>query len=179
MTRNLFMGLAGLVWLADTASAQPLKLSPGQQPASSFEELKSWIDPGETVFVLDAAGREIRGRAASLSDTSLTLAFDATRRQFDAADVRRIDRQRRDSVRNGVLIGAVTGALAGMAMGRSLDSPDCAQTIATCGEGAMIGGFGGAFWGAIGGWIADAAIRKRETVYVGPVVRKGSVPVVP
>ena len=176
MIRNVFLGVAGVVWLAGTVSAQPLRVPSGQQPVSSFEELKSRISPGETVIVLDAAGREIRGRAASLSDASLTVTFDTTRRQFDAADVRRIDRQRRDSVRNGVLIGAAAGALAGFAMGKSLDSPDCART-STCGEGPMIGAFGGAFWGALGGWIADAVMRKRETIYVGPVVPNGGVPV--
>ena len=176
MIRNVFLGVAGVVWLAGTVSAQPLRVPSGQQPVSSFVELKSWINPGETVFVLDAAGREIKGRAASLSAASLTVAFDTTRQRFDAADVRRIDRQRRDSVRNGVLIGAASGALAGFAMGKSLDSPDCARTVSTCGEGAMIGAFGGAFWGAIGGWITDAVIRKRETIYVAPGVQNGGVP---
>jgi hypothetical protein len=27
---------------------------------------------------------------------------------------------------------------------------------------------GGVFWGAIGGWIADALIRKREIIYLAP-----------
>jgi hypothetical protein len=40
----------------------------------------------------------------------------------------------------------------------------------------MIGAFGGAFWGAIGGWIADAVIRKRETIYVAPGARNSGVP---
>ena len=177
MIRKVFLGAAGVVWLAGAASAQPLPM-PSTQPVSSLGELGPWINPGETIFVLDAEGRETKGRATLLSDVSLTVEFGTTRREFEAADVKRIDRQRRDSVRNGVLIGAVSGALAGFAMGRSLDSPDCARTVSTCGEGAMIGTVGGAFWGAMGGWITDALIRKRETIYIGPGIRNGGAPVV-
>jgi hypothetical protein len=78
--------------------------------------------------------------------------------------VKRIERVRRDSVWNGVLIGAGAGALAGFGLGRSLDSPACPRPGIECGQGAMVGAVGGAFWGAIGGWITDALIRKRECV---------------
>jgi hypothetical protein len=80
--------------------------------------------------------------------------------------VKRIERRVRDSVLNGVLIGAGVGALAGFGFGRSLDSPTCPRSGSECGQGAMIGTAGGAFWGAIGGWITDALIRKRETIYL-------------
>jgi hypothetical protein len=63
-----------------------------------------------------------------------------------------------------VLIGAGAGALAGFGLGRSLDSPACPRPGIECGQGAMVGAVGGAFWGAIGGWITDALIRKRECV---------------
>jgi hypothetical protein len=50
-------------------------------------------------------------------------------------------------------------------------------------KGALIGTVGGVFWGAIGGWITDALIRKREIIYLAPgrkyqfdKVRAGSCP---
>jgi hypothetical protein len=71
-------------------------------------------------------------------------------------------RRHRDSVWNGVLIGAGVGALAGFGLGRSIDSPACPRSGIECGQGAIVGTVGGAFWGAIGGWIADALIHDRE-----------------
>lgn len=167
MIRSMCVGTAGLLLFASIVGAQPLRVLARQQAATSFEELKLRAVPGETVYVVDVSGQETRGRVASLSDVLLTVTIDGTRRQFDTADVRRIDRRRRDAVGNGLLIGAGAGAVAGFAVGRTLDSPACPRSAAECGQGAAIGAVGGAFWGAVGGWITDALIRKRETIYLG------------
>jgi hypothetical protein len=135
------------------------------QAAGSFQELRRVIVVGDTVYIIDSAGRETRGRVATLSDIALTIAVDDTRREFDATSVARIDRRRRDSVRNGLLIGAGAGALLGFGLGRKADSPGCPRAGIECGQGAMIGTVGGAFWGAAGGWIVDTLIRRREVVY--------------
>lgn len=74
---------------------------------------------------------------------------------------------RADPVLNGVLIGAGAGALAGYGLGKSMDSPNCSGAV-ECGQGAIVGAVGGAVWGAAGGWLADALIRKRETIYLAP-----------
>jgi hypothetical protein len=136
-----------------------------QQPASSFEELKLRVAVGETVYVVDISGQETKGRIATLSQVALTLAVDGTGRDFAADTIRRIERRRRDSVWDGVLIGAGAGALMGFAVGRTADSPDCPRSGIECGQGAVIGTVGGALWGAVGGWITDMLMRKRETVY--------------
>ena len=161
MIRNAFVGAAGIVWLASTAAAQP------QQPAHSFEELERQVVPGETIYVVDPSDQETKGRLLTLSDVTLTMAVDRTRRQFVAQDVTRIDRRHRDSVRNGLLIGAAAGALAGYALGKSLDSPRCPRAAVECGQGVVVGTVGGAFWGAVSGWLADTLVRKRETIYQG------------
>ena len=80
------------------------------------------------------------------------------------ASAKRTGPPHRDSVWNGVLIGAGVGALAGFGLGRSLDSPSCPRSGIECGQGAIVGTVGGAFWGAIGGWIIDALIHDRETI---------------
>jgi hypothetical protein len=196
MIRSACVGMAGFFWLASTVAAQPAGIPqsaaspdwqtprllhsasaqaiPGSvnassgQPARSFEDLRLRIRVGDTVRVADASGRETSGRVAAVSDVAITLTVDGTPREFVADTVRQIDRRRRDSIRNGLLIGAGGGALLGYGLGRSADSPACPQSGSECGQGALIGTVGGALWGAIGGWITDTVIRKREVVYLAP-----------
>jgi len=134
--------------------------------AQSFETFKDLTAPGTTIYVVDTSGEETKGRIVGLTDVALTLQVDGTRQQFAMADVARVERQKRDSVRNGVLIGAAVGALAGFTLGKSLDSPACPRRGTECGQGAAIGMTGGAFWGAVAGWIVDALVHTRESVYV-------------
>jgi hypothetical protein len=164
MIRRIGVAAAGVLWFASTVAAQP-------EPASSFEELALRTSAGETVFVVDATGEETKGRIATLSDLALAITTRETRRNFAAREVTRIERRRRDSVWNGLLIGGAAGALVGLGLGPSLDSPACPQSPIECGQGAVIGIVGGAFWGSVGGWIADALMRKRETIYVAPGAR--------
>ena len=193
MIRSMWVGVAAVLCFASTVTARPSIAAPERAlrecqlvptasmvqpkidsarvtdspapPPCSFGDLKLRIGPGESVYVVDASGRETRGRVMTLSDAILTVTIDAVRREFRAADVKQIDRRRRDPVWNGVLIGAAAGSLAGFGLGRSLDSPSCPRPAIECGQGAIIGTVGGALWGAAGGWIADALIRKREVVY--------------
>jgi hypothetical protein len=157
MIRHLIMTMAALGLISGTARAQPVH---------SFEELRHRIAVGDTVYVFDTSGQAIRGRVAMLSADVLTLDTGGAQRSFSGRDIRRVDRRRRDSVRNGILIGAASGALVGFRIGKGLDSPACPRAGVECGQGAMLGLAGGAFWGAAGGWLADALIRKREIVYL-------------
>ncbi len=163
MDRHVHVATAAVLLFATTATAQ------------SFAALEKQTTPGSTVYVVDNAGEETKGRIVKLSDLSLTLQVHGTLQQFALADVARVERQKRDPVRNGVLIGAAVGALAGFTMGRSADSPSCPLSGSECGQGAVVGTVGGAFWGAIGGWIVDALVRTRESVYVAHP-RDGSLP---
>jgi len=156
MNRYTFAAAAALLLFATSATAQ------------SFAALEDQAALGTTLYVTDTAGEETRGRIVKLSDLSLTLQVDGTRQQFAMADIARVERRKRDSVRNGVLIGAAAGALAGFTLGKSMDSPGCPRRGSECGQGAVVGTVGGAFWGAVGGWIVDALVRSRESVYVAP-----------
>jgi hypothetical protein len=91
-----------------TASAQAV--------ATSFEELRSLVKPGETIHLTDATGRTIRGRVGDLSASSLEVLVRQTapdgretfvpQRRLSESDVRQILVQRRDPVWKGTLIGA-------------------------------------------------------------------------
>jgi hypothetical protein len=170
MIRVLCLGMVGMVFAADALMAQSLNtprtlvVAPA---AATFEELQRRATLGEVIYVVNLAGQETRGRVVMVSPGSLTLEADGARRQLAAADVGRIEQRRRDSIMNGVLIGAGAGGLAGYGLGKSMDSPNCSGPV-ECGQGAMVGAVGGAVWGAVGGWLVDTLIRKRETIYLAP-----------
>lgn len=139
-----------------------------QQAARSFQELQARVKSGDIVFVVDGSGLETRGKVEIVSDVSIGLMVDGIRRGFDESAITRIDRRRRDSVRNGLVIGLGSGALLGFLAGRAADSPTCPRSGIECGQGALIGTVGGAIWGGVGGWLIDALARNREVIYLAP-----------
>jgi hypothetical protein len=144
MLRKMGAAVAGILCWSSIVMAQAVEETTGQQqPATKIETLDLRGVLNEDITIVDC------GRASG------------------STQVRRVERRRRDSVWNGVLIGAGAGALAGYGLGKSLDSPSCPRA-SECGQGAIVGTVGGAFWGAIGGWITDALIRKREVIYDEP-----------
>jgi hypothetical protein len=89
-----------LILLAGVAEAQGV--------ASSFEQLRALVKPGDTVIVTDKGGRDIQGQIAALSSSSLELLVAGTRTNFTQADLDTISR--RDSRWSGTLWGLVAGA---------------------------------------------------------------------
>jgi hypothetical protein len=150
---------------AGIATAQPHDIDQAQPPAQTFAELVQWLEPGETLYVIDAAATETKGRLVNVLYSALLVTIDGVRQEFKADAIRQIDRRRRDPVRNGILMGLGGGAPAGYATGRTADSPGCPRAGIECGQGAMVGTVSGALWGAVGGWIADVLIKTRETIY--------------
>lgn len=157
MIRRACVAMVTVLWFAQVATAE--------QAVDTFEELKLVAKSGETVYVVDSTGAEAKARIFDVSDRALTLLFNGVRRDFREADIRRVERLRRDPVRNGVLIGAGAGALVGFVQGRRLDGPSCPRSGIECGQGAIIGTVAGALWGSIGGWIVDALVHTREVIY--------------
>ena len=142
-----------------------------QGEARSFEELQVRVKIGDTVYVTDRSGQETKGRIDLLSASSLQLRLSGNRREFVESLVTRVERRGRDPVRNGLLMGVGAGAVLGFLVGRTTDSPSCRlvpQPRIECGQGALLGTMGGAFWGGVAGWMTDALIRKREVVYLAP-----------
>jgi hypothetical protein len=79
-----------------------------QQPVRGFDQLDTRLKPGDTVWVTDAQGREVKGRIATLAADGFTLNGGASR-TFTEADVRLVVERRSDSVGNGALIGMAIG----------------------------------------------------------------------
>ena len=137
-----------------------------QEAARSFKELQARVKIGDIVFVVDESGVETRGKVETVSDVSMELTVDGIRRGFDESSIARIERRRRDSVRNGLAIGLGSGALLGFLAGKAADSPTCPRSGIECGQGALLGAVGGAILGAVGGWLIDALTRNREVIYL-------------
>ena len=85
-------------------------LAAAQEPVRDFAQLNTRLRPGDTIWVTDAQGREVKGRILSLGAEELTLEGRGDR-AFRAPDVTAITVRRSDSLGNGALIGLAVGGL--------------------------------------------------------------------
>jgi len=81
-----------------------------QEPVRDFSQLNTRLRPGDTVWVTNAQGQEVKGKIQALAPDSLALKGDGTR-SFAAGDVRLIIERERDSLANGALIGLAVGSV--------------------------------------------------------------------
>jgi hypothetical protein len=140
--------------LASRAEAQGI--------ATSFDQLRLLVRPGDTVSVTDTTGREVTGRIVVLSSSSLALMIDRTRRDLTEPDVTTIRQRRNDSLANGAAwglgIGAgLTGAL--IAASGGVDGEYGWAVLAIAAYGAIGAGVG------VG---VDAMITSRQVIYERP-----------
>ena len=129
-------------------------IAAAQEPVRSFDQLNTRLKPGDTVWVTDARGREIEGRIESLGPDAIKLDAGGAR-IFPAADVGLIRDGRRDSLKNGTLIGLGIGgglAAAWCVAAAATDDPAISPGV-ECVEGAVV--FGGL--GTLFGLAIDAA----------------------
>lgn len=127
---------------------------------------------GSSIIVVDDAGKETRGRLLRFDLESLTMTVEGRDLTFERQHVTRVY-QRGDSLKNGMTIGLVTGAVVGIAAGVS--GTDCGGFFAarpcTGGDKARLGTVGGAVFGALGMGVGagiDALITGRRLVYERP-----------
>jgi len=88
-------------------------LAAAQGPVTSFSQIGDRLKPGDTVWITDAAGREIQGTIGSITTGSITLK-DAGQPTFEVDDVSRV---RRRNPARGTWTGAAIGAIAGLGAG--------------------------------------------------------------
>jgi len=134
----------------------------------------------QTVYVRDSAGVETTGKLLTLSPDSLTLLVDGVERQFDLGQIARI--QKRDSLKNGTIAGAIVGVALGLISGGLADcsyqrrNNDCVGFRV-----AMLALSTGVYTGLGAG--IDAMIPGRTTLYsaspkpaAGVSARRSSLP---
>jgi hypothetical protein len=154
---GLFLAILTLLSVADAASAQEV--------ATSFEQLRVLVKPGDSVTVTHADGRQVEGPIRSLSSSSLELIADDTPRSFAEAEVRAVSQQHRASPRTGAkwgfFIGAGFGALAGV--GAAARGYSAGESVGwAVGGAALYGGLGA----GIGVGVASL-IRSPRVIYAG------------
>ena len=158
MTKATMIACIFVTLLMGTPSAR------AQTPtATSFEQLRILIQPGDDITLTDRAGMRISGKVRSLSDASLEMDFGRERRAFVEADVTTIRQRRGDSLANGALWGLGVGAAVGTA-GAIMVGLDCygSGNCAAVAAGAI--GAYAAIGAAIGVGI-DALIESPKVIY--------------
>src|SRR5204863_8158121 len=95
---------------AEIGAVDVVSVSPAVKTvAASFNQLRALLPIGETVWVTDRAGRETKGQVQRLSSSSMQLRVAGVSRDLAQADVMEVKALRRDSLKNGVIIGAIAG----------------------------------------------------------------------
>jgi len=132
------------------------------QQATSFEQLKLLLEPGDTVTVTESSGQITKGKIEALTGTSLRLVAGGGVREMADRDVLEIRQRRGDSLGNGAIIGAIAGGAFGTL---SAFLGDCLNDPCTAERAAVIGVTTGLGVG-IGVGI-DALITKTKVIYRG------------
>ena len=154
--RNVFFAatlmLAFLVLSPQTATAQE---------ARSFEQLQLLVKPGDRIFVTDAAGTVTEGRVAGLSNSTLSLKSKVSTKDWTEAEAFKIRQWRRDSLKNGALIGTGVGLGLGV-----LGAVIFCSEFRCGGEAVAVV----AFYTGVGAGIGvgvDALIPSKQVVFIG------------
>ena len=125
-----------------------------------------WIElersQGFTVAIDVTDGSRFVGTLLCVEAHSVVLRVRVDDQRIARGRIRRITSKRRDSLKNGIVTGAVIGA--GMAAGSSCYVGD--RKCGKAGRAAFVA-FGAALWSAIGAAI-DAGRQKRMTLYEAP-----------
>jgi hypothetical protein len=99
--------------LAAVAVLSTAALAAAQQPWATHMQLVGLLSPGDTVWVTDAHGREVKGKVASVTSEAVALKGRGAP-VFRASDVRVV---RRRAPGRRTWTGAAVGALAGLGAG--------------------------------------------------------------
>jgi len=135
---------------AASAEAQPI--------ATSFDDLRGTLTPGQSIVVTDVSGTVITGKVIAVSPDSLQLRIrSSTRITLTERQVNHITAERSDPLWNGMLIGFASGAapVALLGLGSSASAGEVGQ--AALGYGAI---------GLITGLLVDIFNKESVTLYV-------------
>jgi hypothetical protein len=158
-------GRPSVILVITTILSMPA-LAAAQEPVRSFDQLNTRLKVGDTIWVTDAQGGEVKGRVNGLSPASLQLKAEDNVQEFSAARVGTVRIQPKDGLRNGVLWGALVGFVGG-ALSCGANS-QCAGDEGGAGIAAGLGILGAAAGAGIGAGI-DAAIKgPKLVVYRAP-----------
>jgi hypothetical protein len=128
------------------------------QQATSFEELRSLVRPGDKVALTDSLGKITKGAIADISLSSLRMDVKGATVEWRENDVRRLDKGRRDPWWDWALIGGGIGAVSSYLLAEGSDNDSYKGIWIPWGAGI----------GAATGAIIDLSKRKFDTVFQAP-----------
>jgi hypothetical protein len=138
-----------------------------QAQSRPFSDVGERLQLGKRATVVTTTGQEIEGRLSELSATSLALLVDGKLQTIEAADVKRVRQRQSDSLKNGVLIGAASGAAYAL-MWFVRDPNECGGSL--CGQEFVYS----AGLGALIGLAIDASIKRTVTLEVAAAPRSST-----
>jgi hypothetical protein len=154
------------------ASTAPLWAAPAraQQVAATFEELRTLIRPGETIYVTDVGGATSKGKFAGLSASSQLLlqrGASTPALTLSERDVNNIAAERADTLWNGMLIGFASSAVPVALIGAGASASAGEVAVVSVGYGAI---------GLLTGLLIDVLNKEKVAIYVhGPRTRPGRI----
>ena len=120
-----------------------------QEPVKSFEHLNTRLKVGDTVWVTDTSGREVKGKLSELTPSSLTLSGGGQVRTLQGPDVRAVVERPRDSLKFGTLLGLGIGVGIGVGLVAAVGEADGSVFLGISMLGAMGAGIGAGIDAAI------------------------------
>ena len=91
-----------------------------QELASDLNQLRVLVKAGDSLTVTDTGGQRTQGRLVQLDASAIVLELpNKQRQQFDGAMVDTVEGRRGDSLKNGALMGLISGGALGIWAGIS------------------------------------------------------------
>ena len=132
-----------------------------QEVATSFDQLRVLVKPGDTVTVTDTSGRVISGKIAELSSSSIGILVGGNRSDLVDGDVRTISQRRHGNLATGAKWGFGIGAALGLLGGLGSNCAHCGGLILV--SSAAIGGIGSCIGVGI-----SASTTHQHVIYAKP-----------
>ena len=123
------------------------------------------VKPGREVWVTTNTGSLVHGEIAAISDSSLNIREQDREVTIRLDDVRLVEG--RDSIKNGLLIGGASGAVAGGLLVGVAVSTGCEYECDGAAGAFLTGAVGGAAIGGLLGMMVDGLIPGRQTLFRG------------
>jgi hypothetical protein len=158
------LGAQGAKRIGDEGQSDAKPKPAGSQfPPANWRRLK----PGREVWVWVTTNTRlpVHGDIVAVSDSSLTILEQGREVTISIDDVRWVEG--RDSVKNGFLIGAVPGAVAGGLSAYSVASGICGSCDINGSAWILPGAVAGGIVGGLLGMIVDALNPGRQTLFWG------------
>ena len=163
-------------------------LAAAQERGLAFDQLHRWLKPGDTVWLTDAQGREIKGAIRDIRPSSLEIEADGLK-TFQAADVRQLVERGTRSTTKCLLWGLAGGTAAGIVaafatrgpmsttwcVGIAPEGVPCSPTRTGLGDEAYLLIPAGAGVGlAAGAGFASDAVGPKHVIYRAPGAPPGA-----